>query len=70
MVFSVHSTHVDDFIYGGNSLFEGSVLIILRTRLEIGLEQEKKFKYIGIEVEANHDTVSLSQAGYVQKGKR
>ena len=40
---------------------------IFRTRLEIGLEQEKKFKYIGIEVEANHDSVSLSQAGYVQK---
>ena len=62
-------THVDDFIYGGNSQFEGSVMKILRTRLEIGLEQEKKFKYIGIEVEANHDTVSLSQAGYVQKMK-
>ena len=60
-------THVDDFVYGGNSQLQGSVIKFFKSELEIGQEQKKKFKYIEIEVEASHDKVSLSQAGYVQK---
>ena len=69
MSHGVLCTHVDDLFYGGNGQVEENVMKILRNRLEFGMEQEKKYKYIGIEVEASHDKVSFFQAVYVQKMK-
>ena len=53
----VLATHVDDFIWAGNQEFEGKVISIIRSKLNVGKEDDQVFKYLGIELRSDNDQI-------------
>ena len=41
-------THVDDFLHGGEEIFEENVMTNIKTAFEFGLEQSRRFRYVGM----------------------
>ena len=62
-------THVDDFCYGGVGPFLKETIGKLREKLQVGQQESKKFKYIGVTVEQKEEEFSLNQWGYVSSIK-
>ena len=62
-------THVDDFCYGGTKTFMEETIGKLKEKLEVGEQESKKFKYIGVMIEQREGEISLNQWGYVNSIK-
>nr|CAB3262901.1 uncharacterized protein LOC100184952 [Phallusia mammillata] len=60
------SVYVDDFLWAGSNDFEHTIVKEIRRTFCVGKEQQKYFKYIGLEVDQSQDSVSVSQSGYVK----
>ena len=58
-------THVDDFCYGGTESFLEETIGRLREKLQVGEQESKKFKYIGVNVEQKEDRICVNQWRYV-----
>ena len=58
-------SHVDDFIYSGNQLFQVEVIKQLKIMFKIGEECSGSFKYVGLSVVQDRDGVKLNQDDYV-----
>ena len=59
-------THVDDMLHGsGGSEFEKNVMQPLRERFLFGSEEESFFKYVGLSVSKQGDSIHVSQDSYV-----
>ena len=56
---------VDDVFWSGSAKFENNVINRFRSALIIGTEEEKVFKYIGIEVHHNKEVIEICQNTYV-----
>ena len=56
--------HVDDFLYGGNEHFLGSILPQIRKIFIIGLEERQNMKYLGLYVNQTESFISLSNDDY------
>ena len=56
--------HVDDFIWAGTDDFETGVIQKVRSAFRCGKEEEKSFKYIGLNIEHSEDGIILQQHGY------
>ena len=59
------AAHGDDFFWSGSAKVEDNVINRLRSTFKIGTEEEKVFKYIGIEVHHNKEVIEIGQNTYV-----
>ena len=62
-------SHVDDFCYGGMEDFLGKTIGKLREILEVGEQESKSFKYIGVIVEQKKHRICLNQWKYIESIK-
>ena len=60
-------THVDDFLHAGSSEFEKSVVEKLQIIFMMGKTEEKKFKYVGMDIEQTEKGINVSQQDYADK---
>jgi len=65
-LWGVMCTHVDDLLYGGNKDFENYIIEKMKKKIQTGLEEEKSFKYVGIQVDRKGKNVIMNQNKYVQ----
>ena len=56
-VYRVLACHVDDFIWGGKPEFE-NVVSKIRSILQVGQESNQAFKYCGIDLEHDNDSMT------------
>ena len=59
--------HVDDFFYCGNQTFHNNVIEPLKKEYEISKEAERKFSYIGLEIQQNDNEILLNQDKYIDE---
>ena len=57
--------HVDDFLWSGNSTFQTNVIMKIREFFSIGREEDKSFRYLGLNIEQNEDYITLDQSDYI-----
>ena len=62
----VMALHVDDFIYGGSSLFTKDVIDKLVSVFEISVQNCLNFKYVGLNVVQTSSGIVIDQEKYVQ----
>src|SRR5678815_2412656 len=60
-IIGIMCIHVDDICYGGNTGFEEKIIRELKRKLEIGKESERKFCYIGLNVNKRNEEIILEQ---------
>ena len=58
---------VDDFFYSGDQYFKNEVIKRLETKFQIGRTMHNNFVYTGLEIEKNHDGISVIQIRYSEK---
>ena len=63
------AVHVDDFCFGGSKIFQTSVIDKLHKIFKVKSEEVAEFKYVGLEVKQNGDSIRLGQDEYVKKLK-
>lgn len=61
----VLASHVDDFIWAGNKVFEDSVIERVRSLLDVGREESDVFKYVGLNLVSHDDNISIDQTSYL-----
>ena len=57
--------HVDDFIWGGTTEFESTVIKHIKEKLNIGKEDSETFKFLGIGLCSDQDNITLDQKAYI-----
>ena len=57
--------HVDDFLFGGDKLFEDNIISKIKQTFVVGLEESKDMKYLGLEVKQNQSGIHLSMEDYI-----
>ena len=61
--------HVDDFLYGGNEYFLTQIIPKIREKLKIGLEEESRLKYLGLNISQDAKGIELSLENYIEGTK-
>ena len=56
--------HVDDFVYGGSSAFEVTVIIEMKKKLRVGSHESGSFKYLGLNVKQSVEDIKIDQIEY------
>ena len=56
--------HVDDFVYGGSSAFEVTVIIEMKKKLRVGSHESGSFKYLGLNVKLSVEDIKIDQIEY------
>ena len=59
--------HVDDFLHAGNQIFEKNVTEKLSKIFEMGKIEEKKFSYVGFDIDQKADCTIIDQTRYVKE---
>ncbi|XP_035684716.1 uncharacterized protein LOC118421507 [Branchiostoma floridae] len=59
-------THVDDFLYGGDDLFEDRVMKPLSEKYHTSRQESGTFTYVGISIVQDTDKVTLHQNDYLE----
>jgi len=59
-------THVDDFLYGGDDLFEDKIIKPLSAKYHTSRLESGTFRYVGINIVQGTDKVVLHQNDYLQ----
>ncbi|VDI53393.1 Hypothetical predicted protein [Mytilus galloprovincialis] len=62
----VLAVHVDDFLWAGSSAFEKTVVSRIRDMFKVGKESCESFKYLGLDLSQENETIVLSQQDYVR----
>ena len=57
--------HVDDFFYCGDQVFQDKLIRPFKSEYEISKEAERKFSYIGLEIQQTNDGIVLNQEKYI-----
>lgn len=58
------TSHVDDFLYGGNSQFQNKILPKIREIFQIGLEESDSMRYLGLDISHVDHGISLTLEKY------
>ena len=58
--------HVDDFLYGGNEYFLNNIIPKIKEIFKISLEEQNKFRYLGLHVEQSLHGISMSLENYIR----
>ena len=59
-------THVDDFIYVGDTQWNKNVMDKIKDKFNISSEFEGSFKYIGLNVVQSNEMISIDQMHYIE----
>ena len=59
--------HVDDFLHAGNKLFEKTVSEKLADVYTMGKVEEKKFTYVGFDIEQKEEGITIDQSHYARE---
>ena len=59
-------SHVDDFCFGGTVKFNEGIISKLAEKLKVGEREKKEFKYIGVKISQEKETLWLDQESYVR----
>ena len=59
--------HVDDFLHAGNKLFEETVSDRLADVYTMGKVEEKKFTYVGFDIEQKEEGITIDQNHYARE---
>lgn len=59
-------THVDDFLHGGEKIFDDNVMSSIKSAFEFGLEQSEKFRYVGMNMSQVGCGITIDQDHYVK----
>ena len=62
------ASHVDDFLWGGNKLFETNIIAKLKETFKISKEQRENFKHLGLEIQ-QRNIITVTQTAYVNEMK-
>ena len=62
-------THVDDFIYCGTTKWNDKVIGKIKSKFNISLESEGKFKFLGLNVEQSEKGICIDQGLYIESVK-
>ena len=60
------STHVDDFCWGGSSIFIDKVIVKLRQSFMVKTEEQFCFKYLGLKLLQSNSMITVSQDDFVK----
>ena len=60
------STHVDDFCWGGSSIFIDKVIVKLRQYFMVKTEEQFSFKYLGLKWLQSNSMIIVSQDDFVK----
>src|SRR5215469_14019295 len=67
----VMCVHIDDLCYGGNDEFNEKVINKIKEKIKVGMEENRNFNYIGIDITDNEkEGVIMSQEDYVKEKVR
>ena len=58
--------HVDDFLFGGNDHFLGTVVPKIHSTFEVGLEESENLKYLGLNIQQTSEYITLSLDMYTK----
>ena len=58
-------SHVDDFVYGGNSKFHQTVILKILKMFKISAQSSCIFKYLGLNVKQVNGEIRIDQVGYI-----
>ena len=58
--------HVDDILLAGTSNFAASVIRTMNEKFQIGSNEMKNFKYVGVNVRNSKHAIELDQENYIQ----
>ena len=61
----VITVYVDDFLFAGNEKFQNTVIANLWQTFAIGKEESKQFKYLGLNLCYQEDTITKDQKEYI-----
>ena len=61
--------HVDDILFFGSKRFVREVIEPFKTKFQISREEERAFKYLGVELKQHDDHVILNQREYLESMK-
>ena len=60
------SIYVDDFCWGGSTIFTENVINCIKKTFEIGREYSCVFKYVGLNIKQTGEKICLDQISYIQ----
>ena len=60
------ASHVDDFLHGGEKIFEENVMTNIKTAFEFGLEQSRRFRYVGMNMSQVGGSIIIDQDHYIK----
>ena len=63
----VIASHVDDFLFTGDKTFHKQVINQIKVQFKIGQESKCCFKYIGLSVVQNKNSIKIDQNQYISK---
>ena len=59
------AVHVDDFLWSGNNYFESMIIPHIRENFSVGREEEKTFKYLGMNIQQKEKAIIIDQLNYI-----
>ena len=59
------AAHVDDFLWAGNIAFQSNTIPKLRKIFSVGREEDKSFRYLGLNINQNSQLISVDQRNYI-----
>ena len=59
------TTHVDDFLNGGNLIFKKKVLDLIDNKFDFGKECEMEFRYVGINMRQENGFIEIDQNHFI-----
>ena len=59
------AVHVDDFLWSGNDYFSAEVIPQLCNTFSVGREEEKTFRYLGLNIQQHSDSIQVDQTNYI-----
>ena len=61
--------HVDDFLHGGDAVFQEKVICLLEQKFCISRRASEQFKYVGLNISQNAECITVNQNDYLDKVK-
>ena len=58
--------HVDDILWAGTADFEANVIATMKDKFQIGSNETKSFKYVGVNIKGTSGTVRVDQEHYIE----
>lgn len=61
------AVHVDDFLWSGDSYFSNQIIPQLRSTFTVGRKEEVTFRYLGLNICQDEESIIIDQADYINR---